>query len=73
MEQVNIHEAKTHLSALIEKGEMFVIAKSGKPVVVVTPYRTHRQRVGFLKGQSVPDDFGLMGVEEIITAFEGNS
>ena len=37
---VNIHEAKTHLSRLVDqaaKGEAFVIAKSGKPLVKVTP------------------------------------
>jgi prevent-host-death family protein len=39
MQTVNIHEAKTHLSRLIEKavqGESFVIAKAGKPMVKVT-------------------------------------
>ena len=40
MQTYNIHEAKTHLSRLVEqaaKGEPFVIAKSGKPLVKVVP------------------------------------
>ena len=41
MVQVNIHEAKTHLAALVEKaseGEPFIIAKAGRPLVIVNPY-----------------------------------
>jgi prevent-host-death family protein len=40
MQTVNIHEAKTHLSRLVDqaaKGDSFVIAKSGKPLVKVVP------------------------------------
>ena len=77
MVQVNIHEAKTHLSSLIEqavKGEPFIIAKAGKPMVVVRSYvesEKPKRRVGFLKGQfNVPDDFDRMGQEEIIKMFE---
>jgi antitoxin (DNA-binding transcriptional repressor) of toxin-antitoxin stability system len=70
MKQINIHDAKTHLSALLEKQEAFIIAKSGKPVATVTPYRTKRQRIGFLKEQSVPDDFDSMGALEISSMFE---
>jgi prevent-host-death family protein len=73
MKTVNIHEAKTHLSKLIEeasKGESFVIAKAGKPVVRVTalgaPTGAQVRRLGFLAGQiSAPDDFDRMGKEEI--------
>lgn len=69
MHTVNIHEAKTHLSRLVERaarGEAFVIAKSGKPMVKVVPIETTDEkvprRVGFLSGQiSVPDDFDRMG------------
>ncbi|WP_201863947.1 type II toxin-antitoxin system Phd/YefM family antitoxin [Microvirga soli] len=65
MQIVNIHEAKTHLSRLIEKaadGEAFVIAEVGKPLVKVTaldaPAAGQCHRLGFLAGQiSVPDDF----------------
>jgi prevent-host-death family protein len=64
MKTVNIHEAKTQLSKLIEKaskGEPFVIAKAGKPVVKVTafsaPTGAHVRRLGFVAGQiSVPSD-----------------
>ncbi|MCD7983207.1 MAG: type II toxin-antitoxin system Phd/YefM family antitoxin [Desulfovibrio sp.] len=78
MQQVNIHEAKTNLSRLIEKavsGESFVIAKSGKPMVTVsayTPPPDPAKRVGFLKGMiEVPDDFDSMGRDEIQAMFEG--
>jgi prevent-host-death family protein len=77
MRTVNIHEAKTHLSSLIEEaaqGEPFIIAKAGKPMVKVTRIDAPKQvrRIGFLKGQfSVPDDFDTMGAEEIRRMFEG--
>ncbi|MDR0649816.1 MAG: type II toxin-antitoxin system prevent-host-death family antitoxin [Synergistaceae bacterium] len=78
MLQVNIHEAKTHLSALIEdatKGTPFVIAKSGKPMVTVLPCadaQKPRKRIGFLKGKiTVPDDFDRMGGREIASSFQG--
>jgi len=76
MRQINIHAAKTHLSALVEKaaeGEAFVIAKAGRPLVTVIPYEPEgpRSRIGFLKGQvSVPADFDHMGSEEISAMFE---
>lgn len=77
MKKVNIHEAKTHLSKLVEeasKGETFVIAKAGKPVVKVTalgtPTAAQVRRVGFMAGQIlVPDDFDQMGREEIERIF----
>ncbi|OHD78921.1 MAG: prevent-host-death protein [Spirochaetes bacterium RIFOXYC1_FULL_54_7] len=80
MQIVNIHEAKTHLSRLIDqavKGESFIIAKSGKPMVKVTalaaPEAGKIKRLGFLAGQiTVPDDFDRIGVEEIAQLFGGN-
>lgn len=77
MRTVNVHEAKTHLSRLIEraaKGESFIIAKSGKPMVKVvaldTPETAKVRRVGFMKGQfTTPDDFDRMGSDEIETLF----
>jgi len=73
MLQVNMHEAKTKLSSLVAKGETFIIAKSGKPIVTVTPYVSatkKKQRVGFLKGMiKVPDDFNRMGEAEISAMF----
>ena len=79
MHTVNIHEAKTHLSRLIEqavKGEPFVIAKAGKPLVKVSaldaPSAQQVRRLGFLTQQiKVPDDFDQMGSEVIETLFEG--
>lgn len=77
MRTVNIHEAKTHLSRLIDKaakGESFIIAKSGKPMVKVVaidaPAAGETRRVGFMAGQfSVPDDFDRMAGEEIEKLF----
>lgn len=74
---VNIHDAKTHLSRLIEraaKGEPFVIAKAGKPLVKVialdAPTSGEVRRLGFLKGKIVvPDDFDRMGGAEIEEQF----
>ena len=78
MRQVNIHEARTNLSKLIQKavdGEPFVIAKSGRPMVTVcayTPPPGPAGRVGFLKGRlEVPEDFDSLGRGEIQAMFEG--
>jgi len=78
MLQVNIHEAKTHLSMLVEKaanGEPFIIAKAGKPMVTVMPFQApqrEQKRVGFMKGQiKIPDDFDTMFQDEINEMFEG--
>jgi prevent-host-death family protein len=75
---VNIHEAKTQLSKLVDqasKGEPFIIAKAGKPLVRVTaidaPAPTQVRRLGFMVGQMVvPDDFDAMGRSEIQRIFE---
>jgi prevent-host-death family protein len=77
MNTVNIHEAKTNLSKLIEKavqGESFIIAKAGKPLVKVialdTPTGKKINRFGFMKGQiKVPKDFDSMGRKEIEEMF----
>lgn len=79
MVTVNIHDAKTHLSQLIEKavqGESFIIAKAGKPLVKVTslevPAKGQARRIGFMKGQiKVPRDFDRMCSEEIEQLFYG--
>lgn len=79
MKTVNIHEAKTQLSKLVDeasKGEPFVIAKAGKPMVKVTalgaPMDTEMKRLGFMAGQiSVPEDFDRMGEAEIEKTFSG--
>ncbi len=77
MDTVNMHDAKTRLSQLVDravKGEPFVIARAGKPAVRVTaidaPEPGHEQRLGFLEGQiQVPDDFDRMGADEIEALF----
>ncbi len=83
MKQVNIHEAKTHLSRLVEaaaRGEPFVIAKAGKPLVKVVPVEPApetreeraKRRIGFLEGRfTVPDDFDTFMQDEIVAMFEG--
>ena len=79
MQSVNIHEAKTHLSRLVDEaahGKAFIIAKAGKPMVKVIPYATEEesftQRLGFMVGEiEVPDDFDRMGSETIADLFAG--
>lgn len=61
MSQVNIHDAKTHLSKLIEraaKGEEIVIARAGRPVARLTNVETEipGRRFGAMKGRAVVDD-----------------
>ena len=79
MKSVNIHEAKTHLSKLVEQaaqGEPFLIAKAGKPMVKVmaidAPVGKKIRRMGFMKGKiSVPDNFDRMFEKEIEQMFYG--
>lgn len=79
MRQVNIHEAKTHLSRLVERaaaGESFIIAKAGKPLVKVVPVGAPEtaamRRTGFLAGRiAVPDDFDRMHGAAIENLFDG--
>jgi len=81
MQTFNIHDAKTQLSRLVEraaKGESFVIAKAGKPMVKVmalnAPEPSQMKRFGFMAGQiGVPDDFDRMGEVEIAKMFEGDA
>lgn len=76
---VNIHDAKTHLSRLVDaaaRGEPFVIAKAGKPLVKVmaldAPASGQARRLDFLAGQiAVPDDFDRMGADLIEAMFHG--
>ncbi len=78
MQTYNIHDAKTQLSRLVEmaaRGESFVIAKAGKPMVKVialdAPEASQMRRFGFMAGQiKVPDDFNTMGADKIQELFE---
>jgi prevent-host-death family protein len=77
MRVINIHEAKTQLSRLVEQaanGDEFIIAKAGKPLVKVVALEAKDnpvlRKIGFLEGQiSVPDDFDHMGQDEIERQF----
>lgn len=80
METVNIHQAKTHLSRLLERvlhGGSFLIAKAGKPVAKVVPLDAGEpgrkaKRLGFMQGElKVPADFDRMGADEIDALFDG--
>ena len=80
MVEVNIHEAKTHLSRLVARaaaGEEIVIAKAGKPMARLVAYRekTEPRQAGSLKGQIwMSDDWDSDAVnEEIAKLFEGNA
>ncbi len=79
MTTVNVHEAKTHLSQLLDRaarGESIIIAKAGKPVARLVPLEVApaaERRLGFLRGSfRVPDDFDEMGADEIAAAFHGD-
>jgi len=77
METVNMHQAKTHLSRLVEKaakGEPFIIAKAGKPMVKVVPIDEPKpapRRLGFLSGEPwvIPEDFDRWAEDEIAEMF----
>jgi len=63
MRSVNVHEAKTQLSKLLEEveaGERVIIARAGEPVAVLSPYKlaVRRRRLGLFAGQvTLRDDF----------------
>lgn len=77
MMTVNIHEAKTHLSRLLEavaRGDELVIAKAGKPVARLVPITPNRDRApGFLKGKiRIARDFDAALSAELLATFEGS-
>lgn len=73
---VNVHEAKTHLSRLLERieaGETVTIARAGKPVADLVPHRGTRVRFGLLADQIVMDDDTFDDIDPVIVAmFEGS-
>lgn len=76
MKIVNIHEAKTNLSRLVEaavQGEPFVIARAGRPMVKVVQIDSPAPtRIGFLDGAyAIPDDFDRMDADRIRAMFDG--
>jgi prevent-host-death family protein len=79
MRQINIHQAKTHLSRLVEEaaaGEDIVIAKAGKPLAKLTALKTGKAgiKLGLLKGKlRVPNNFDAPLPEDVLGAFEGGA
>jgi prevent-host-death family protein len=77
MIEVNVHEAKTHLSRLLARvaaGEEVILARAGKPIARLVPFRTLKgeRPLGIDKGRyQVPDDFDAGIPEELLGAFEG--
>jgi prevent-host-death family protein len=77
MRSINIHEAKTHLSRLVDEvsaGEEIVIAKAGKPLARLIPFqrRSGRRKLGALAGRfSVPDNFDAPLPPDVLDDFEG--
>lgn len=75
--QVNMHEAKTHLSRLVERveaGEEIVVSRAGRPVAKIVPIRTShaRREPGSLRGRiHLADDFDAPLHEEVARAFRG--
>ncbi len=77
MTTVNIHEAKTHLSRLVDEvaaGAEIIIAKAGKPLARLTPIAGpgRKKHLGLLKGKiKIPDDFNAALDEKTLSEFEG--
>ncbi len=77
MRQVNIHEAKTHLSRLlaaVAEGEEIVIARGGRPIAILSPFTgaARRRELGRDAGLFVvPDDFDAPLPPDVLEDFEG--
>ena len=74
---INIHEAKTHLSKIVDDvaaGAEVIIAKAGKPMARLSPISApaRPKKLGLLKGRiKVPDDFNEPLDDAVIVDFEG--
>jgi prevent-host-death family protein len=80
VKQVNIYEAKTQLSKLVDEAargeDIIIIARAGKPVARLTSANSApgRRKLGMLNGQfKIPDDFNRPLPDEILDAFEGKT
>ena len=77
METVNIYDAKTHLSKLVDKaaaGEDVVVSRHGKPLVRITRLESSKRpiRFGLLEGRlSIPADFDAPLPDDVLARFEG--
>jgi prevent-host-death family protein len=73
---VSVHEAKTHLSKLLQRvltGEEIIISKSGQPVARLTPFDrpAHDRQAGLFRGQiKISDDFDAPLPEDLLKEFE---
>jgi prevent-host-death family protein len=78
MHTVNIHEAKTHLSKLLEEvmlGDEIIIARAGKPIAKLSPIETTipERKFGFLKGKiKISADFDAPLPKDFLDEFEDN-
>lgn len=77
METINIHDAKTHLSRIVDEvaaGSEKLIAKAGKPMAKLVPLDAGRQvRFGLLKGKiTVPDEFDAPLPDAVLASFAGS-
>lgn len=78
MKKVNIYEAKTRLSQLVEEaasGQDVIIARAGRPVARLTRLArpSPKRRLGLLDGRfRIPDDFNRPLPEDVVRAFEGD-
>jgi len=78
MQTINIHEAKTNLSRLLEEvaaGKEIIIAKAGKPVARLVPLGNlpRRRRLGIFEGKlNVPDKFDEPLADDVLALFEGH-
>lgn len=77
MEKVNIHDAKTRLSQLVERaeaGEEIVIARAGRPVARLAPLASRKaaRKLGLLDGRfRIPDDLNAPLPDEVLREFLG--
>lgn len=77
METINIYDAKTRLSQLVDKaasGEDVVVSRHGKPLVRITRLAEPRRQIkfGVLKGRlTIPADFDAPLPDEVLASFEG--
>jgi prevent-host-death family protein len=76
MDLLNVHEAKTHLSRLLDRvaaGEEIVLGKHGRPVAKLVPLRPVARKPGRLKGRiRVSADFDAPLPKSLANAFKGN-
>jgi prevent-host-death family protein len=79
MVEVNIHQAKTHLSRLLSRvaaGEEVVIARAGEPIAKLVPFRKSKGKrpLGMDKGLfEVPEDFDSPLPDDVLSTFEGET